>query len=55
MATNEKIIETYLLNGVVELIGKALGSVDKLLVSIKKYVKEKWVKKFGPKFAGVKI
>lgn len=38
MATNEKIIESYILNGVVELIGKALGSVDKLLASIKKYV-----------------
>lgn len=39
MATNEKIIETYILNGVVELIGKALGPVDKLLTSIKRYVK----------------
>ena len=39
MATSEKVIESYLLNGVVELIGKALGPVDKLLVSIKKYIK----------------
>src|SRR3990167_61975 len=39
MATNEKAVETYLLNGVVELIGKALGPVDKLLTSIKKTVK----------------
>lgn len=39
MATNEKIIETYILNGVVELIGKALGPIDKLLASIKRYVK----------------
>ena len=35
MATNEKIIESYILNGVVELIGKALGPVDKLLTSKK--------------------
>lgn len=40
MATNEKIIESYILNAVVELIGKALGSVDKLLTSIKRYVKD---------------
>jgi len=40
MATNEKIIESYILNGVVELIGKALGPVDKLLASIKRYVKD---------------
>ena len=39
MATNEKIIEVYLLNAVVELIGKAVGPIDKLISSIKKYVK----------------
>ncbi|HSW68966.1 MAG TPA: hypothetical protein VLI69_02245 [Gammaproteobacteria bacterium] len=39
MATNEKIIERYILNGVVDLIGKALGPIDKLLTSIKKYIK----------------
>jgi len=39
MASSEKIIETYILNGVVELIGKAVGPVDKLVTSIKKYVK----------------
>ncbi len=39
MATSEKIIEGYIFNGVVDLIGKALGSVDKLLVSIRNYVK----------------
>ncbi len=39
MASNEKMIEAYILNGVVELIGKALGSVDKLVASIKKYIK----------------
>lgn len=40
MATSEKIIESYVLNGVVELIGKTLGPVDKLLTSIKRYVKD---------------
>lgn len=40
MVTNEKIIESYILNGIVELIGKALGPVDKLLTSIKRYVKD---------------
>jgi AAA+ ATPase superfamily predicted ATPase len=40
MATNEKIIESYILNGVVELIGKTLGPIDKLLTSIKRYVKD---------------
>ena len=39
MATSEKIIESYILNGVVDLIGKALGPIDKLITSIKKYVK----------------
>lgn len=39
MATSEKVIESYLLNGVVEIIGKALGRVDQLIASIKTYVK----------------
>jgi AAA+ ATPase superfamily predicted ATPase len=39
MASSEKIIETYILNGVVELIGKALGPIDKLITSIKKNIK----------------
>ncbi len=39
MARNEKIIEVYILKAVVDLIGEALGPVDKLIVSIKKYVK----------------
>jgi AAA+ ATPase superfamily predicted ATPase len=39
MARNEKVIEAYILNGVTEAIGKALGPVDKLIASIKKYVK----------------
>lgn len=39
MATSEKNVETYILTAVVELIGKALGPVDKFLTSIKQYVK----------------
>lgn len=39
MASSEKIIESYILNGVVDLIGKALGSIEKRITSIKKYVK----------------
>lgn len=39
MASSEKIIESYILNGVVDLIGKALGSIEKLTTSIKQYVK----------------
>lgn len=39
MASSEKIIESYILNGVVDLIGKALGSIEKLTASIKQYVK----------------
>ncbi len=39
MATNEKVIETYILNAVTDLIGKALGSVDKLVTSIKRLAK----------------
>lgn len=39
MARNEKVIESYILNGVIELIGKALGPIEKLIASIKKHVK----------------
>lgn len=39
MASSEKIIESYILNGIVDLIGKALGPVEKLVTSIKKYLK----------------
>lgn len=39
MASSEKIIETYLLKAVVDLIGKALGPAEKLITSIKRYVK----------------
>lgn len=39
MATSEAVIEAYILTSVVELIGKALGPVDKLIASIKRYVK----------------
>lgn len=39
MANNEKVIEYYLLDGVVNLIGKALGPIDKLITMIKTHVK----------------
>lgn len=39
MASNEKMVEAYILNGVVDLIGKALGSIEKLTNSLKKYLK----------------
>lgn len=39
MASSEKIIESYILNGVVDLIGNALGSIEKMVTSIKRYVK----------------
>lgn len=39
MASSEKIIEKYILNGVVELIGKSLGSIEKIATSLKQYVK----------------
>ena len=39
MARSEQVIERYILNGVIDLIGKALGPVDKLIASIKKSVK----------------
>lgn len=39
MASNEKTIESYILNNVVELIGKALGPIEKFTTSIKKYLK----------------
>ncbi len=37
MATSEKIIEQYIVKGVTDLIGKAIGPVEKILNSIKKY------------------
>lgn len=40
MASSEKAIEAFILNAVIELIGKALGPIDKLVTSIKKYVKK---------------
>jgi len=39
MASNEKAIETYLLDGVIDAIGKTLGPIDKIITSIKRYVK----------------
>ncbi len=40
MASNEKAVEAYILTAVVTLIGSALGSIDRLLTSIKKYVRD---------------
>ena len=39
MARSEKVIEGYILHGVIEAIGKALGPAEKLIASVKKYVK----------------
>ncbi len=39
MASDEAVVAEYILNGVVELIGKACGSVEKLITTIKKTVK----------------
>ncbi len=39
MASHEKAIEAYILNSTVELIGRALGPLEKLVSSIKKYIK----------------
>ena len=39
MASNEKQVEDYILNGVQDLIGKSLGPINKLIASIKKHVK----------------
>lgn len=39
MASSEKIVESYILSGVIDLIGKALGPIEKLTTSIKQYVK----------------
>jgi len=39
LSRNEKIIEGYILNSIVDLIGKALGATEKLITSIKNYVK----------------
>lgn len=39
LARDENTIETYILNGVIDLIGKTFGSFDKLLSSIKRYAK----------------
>lgn len=39
MASSEKIVESYILAGIVEVIGKALGPAEKLITSIKQYAK----------------
>lgn len=38
LASSEKMVEAYVLKGVIDLIGKALGPVEKLVASIKKYL-----------------
>jgi uncharacterized protein len=39
LTRNEKNVETYILNGITELIGKTLGPVEKSITLIKRYVK----------------
>ena len=39
MAINEKAVESYLIKGVIEAIGKTLGPIEKFITSIKRYVK----------------
>ena len=39
MASDEKVVESYILSGVIELIGKTFGPVEKIINSIKKYLK----------------
>ncbi|MCK4608858.1 MAG: AAA family ATPase [Gammaproteobacteria bacterium] len=39
MARNEAVIANYILNSVIELIGRSLGPVEKLVTLIKRYVK----------------
>lgn len=37
MATSEEVIEKYIVKGISDLIGKAIGPIDKIINSIKKY------------------
>lgn len=46
LAINEKDVERIIISGVTELIGKAIGRVEKLLVALKKYTK-----RLKPKFS----
>lgn len=39
LASSEKMVESYILNSIVELIGAALGPIEKLITAIKKYLK----------------
>ena len=39
MASSEKVVESYIINGVVDLIGISFGSVEKIINSIKRYLK----------------
>lgn len=40
MAINEKDVERIIINGVIDLIGKSIGSVEKLVNTVKKYAKK---------------
>ncbi len=40
MAINEKDVERIVINGVIDLIGKSIGSVEKLVNTVKKYAKK---------------
>ena len=56
MASSEKIIEAYILNNVVELIGKALGPIEKFINSIKKYVRHLKPKlNIGPEYLNLEL
>ena len=39
MASNERVVESYILDGVVDLIGKSFGPVEKIISSIKRHLK----------------
>lgn len=56
MASNEKIVESYILEGVVDLIGKIFGPVEKIVNSIKKYLKNLKPKlEVGPSFCKLEL
>ena len=40
LAINEKDVERIIINGIIELIGKSIGSIEKLTTLIKKYAKK---------------
>lgn len=39
MASNEKVVESYILDGVADLIGKTFGPTEKIINSVKRYLK----------------